>query len=290
MPSMPFSVCSTTPAAGSRCSATVVGWPMPRLTYEPAGMSRAMMAASSSRSSGPRSRCSTVGRAGACSGHDATSSWCGDADRSRMRSTKMPGVTTILGVDVAGVDDAATPRRSSARRRSPSPVRSCGRSCGTAGFPAGRRRGHRSARRRRESGTRARSRGRRWCGSPCPRPAACRRRSGRRTRRCPRRPPGSVRRGCPAAPPRGRPCRRGTARRTRTSRPAAETSRSPWSTRPAASSAARPVSPLPALLLTMVRSRRALFDQRVDQGGGHTRHAEAADQDGGAVGDPIDRR
>ena len=36
MLSMPFSVCSTTPESGSRWSATSVGWPMPRLTYDAA--------------------------------------------------------------------------------------------------------------------------------------------------------------------------------------------------------------------------------------------------------------
>ena len=34
MPSMPFSVCSTTPRSRSRWSATSVGWPMPRLTND----------------------------------------------------------------------------------------------------------------------------------------------------------------------------------------------------------------------------------------------------------------
>ena len=37
MPSMPFSVCRTTPASGGRWSATRVGWPMPRLTYDAVG-------------------------------------------------------------------------------------------------------------------------------------------------------------------------------------------------------------------------------------------------------------
>ena len=59
-------------------------------------------------------------------------------------------------------------------------------------------------------------------------------------------------------------------------------------TRPAASSAARPVSPLPALLLTMVRSRGTLFDQRVDQRGRHARHAESTDENCCPVGDSGD--
>ena len=49
-----------TPESGSRWSATWVGWPMPRLTNDPAGMSRATRAAISSRESGPRSRCSIM--------------------------------------------------------------------------------------------------------------------------------------------------------------------------------------------------------------------------------------
>ena len=68
-------------------------------------MSRAMTAASSRRSNGPRSRCSTAVRVRRteCFGHEAASS--GIDDRSRTRSTKMPGVTTVSGSMVAGFDD-----------------------------------------------------------------------------------------------------------------------------------------------------------------------------------------
>ena len=80
------------------------------------------------------------------------------------------------------------------------------------------------------------------------------RRSGRRTRRSRRRRRASARPGCPAAPARARSCPRGRARRRPTSPSAAGTSRSPCAPGPSASSAASPVSPLPALLLTTVRS------------------------------------
>ncbi len=33
IPSMPFSVCRTTPDSALRCSATLVGWPMPRFAF-----------------------------------------------------------------------------------------------------------------------------------------------------------------------------------------------------------------------------------------------------------------
>ena len=59
-------------------------------------------------------------------------------------------------------------------------------------------------------------------------------------------------------------------------------------TRPAASSAASPVSPLPALLLTTVRSRGALRDERVDELDRLSGPAEPADQHGRAVRDPGD--
>ena len=60
-------------------------------------------------------------------------------------------------------------------------------------------------------------------------------------------------------------------------------------TRLALSSAARPVSPLPALLLTMVRSLRALRDQCIDQLARHAGCTETADHDGRAVGDVGER-
>ncbi len=187
-----------------------------------------MMAASSRRSNGPRSRCSTVRSTRdvhASRRHLRSVLVARSADRSRMRSTKMPGVTTVSG-SIAPTsttrDDLGDGQRRGGRHHRPEvagslAVQQVSRSVADVGAD--------QSDVARGSGTPARSRGRRWCGSPCLRPAACRRRSGRRTRRCPRRPPGSARPGFPAAPPRVRPCRRGTARRTHTNPPAAETSR-----------------------------------------------------------------
>ena len=183
MPSMPFSVCSTTPDSGVRWSATVVGWPMPRLTYEPAGMSRGdRPRRARSWSSGPRSVCSTVGQ------RRWRSCWLlavrGDeiddpVDEDARRDD-------VLGVDVADLDDPATPRRSviaaavaitgpklrAVLRYTRLPIRSptCAPISATSPWIG-------------YSSTYVAAVDLR--GSPCPRPAACRRRSGRRTRRCP---------------------------------------------------------------------------------------------------------
>ena len=59
-------------------------------------------------------------------------------------------------------------------------------------------------------------------------------------------------------------------------------------TRPSRISAARPRSPLPALLLTTVRSRAPVSMQRLDQLDRLAGRAEAADHHGRAVGDAGD--
>ena len=59
-------------------------------------------------------------------------------------------------------------------------------------------------------------------------------------------------------------------------------------TRRALSSAARPTSPLPALLVTMVRSLALLGDERVDELHRQPGRPEAADQNRSAVLDTRD--
>ena len=72
----------------------MVGWPMPRLTYEPGGMSAATSCGELVRLRGPRS--SVLDR-GAHHGHAAHGrSSCGRR-QTTTRSTKMPGVTTTSG-------------------------------------------------------------------------------------------------------------------------------------------------------------------------------------------------
>ena len=116
--------------------------------------------------------------------------------------------------------------------------------------------------------------------------------AGRREERADarRRPRGCARRGCPAAPVRARSRRRGRARRRRSESAWRGNEQMILRTRLALSSAASPVSPLPALLLTMVRSRAPCAISAVDQLDRHAGRAEAADHHGRAVVDAGDGR
>ena len=157
------------------------------------------------------------------------------------------------------------------------------------GFPPGRRRARRSGRRRRESGTPARSRDRRWCAVSLPSA------SGVPT------PVGQKNAPMPAPAARMRSARLPCGTTSSSTLPAryspSNTYESVWRgneqitlrTRPAASSAASPVSPLPALLLTIVRSVAPWSISASISVDGHARHAESADQNRCTVSDSGDR-
>ena len=92
-PNIPFSLCKITALPGMRKSATLVGWPIPRFTYEPGGISAATSRARSSRPSG-RARSNTGRR-----GHPAAPPRPAGVTPAiwTMRSTKIPGVITASG-------------------------------------------------------------------------------------------------------------------------------------------------------------------------------------------------
>ena len=66
MPSTPFSEWKITSRSSGTWSAIAVGMPMPRLTYQPSGMSRATRAAISTRLSGLKSVTAVSGIAASC--------------------------------------------------------------------------------------------------------------------------------------------------------------------------------------------------------------------------------
>ncbi len=107
-----------------------------------------------------------------------------------------------------------------------------------------------------------------------------------RRRECPPRPPACARPACPAAPVPTRSCRRGRVPRTRTSRRNGETSRR--CAAPGRASSAWPgrTRQRPELLATIDQVLGALLDQAVDELVGLPHRAEAANQDGCAIGDP----
>ena len=129
MPSMPFSVCRTTPRVGVEVVGDQGGLADAEVDVRRRAGCRGRPRGGRSRPCSQRARRSQVARRS-----------CRSTSRRRPGRRRCPGVTTTSGSSSPDSTTSRHLRRSWSRPRSPSPGRSCGRSCGRPGCPSGRRR------------------------------------------------------------------------------------------------------------------------------------------------------